>query len=129
MTLGWRKIHVFVAILATLSMQACAPTKPPVEELDAASRSLATARSAGAQEYAPADYRVAGQRYQEAQAAEASEDYDAATQLARESVADAELASARARLGKARETVQKLRQDNAGLDRDLVDHPSPEAQP
>jgi hypothetical protein len=119
------KIHALLVILATLS--ACSPTKPPVEELDAASRALGAAKIAGAQTYAASEYRSAGQRYDQAQAAESRHDYDAAAQLAREATADSELASAKARLGKAREAVAKLRQDNAALDRNLTEHA--EAQP
>ncbi|GAA0714612.1 DUF4398 domain-containing protein [Dokdonella soli] len=129
MTPRWRKIHALVVVIAALSVQACAPTRPPVEDLDNASRALGAARSAGAPAYAPAEYRAAGQRFDQAQAAEGRQDYDEAIQLAHESAADSELAAAKARLGKAREAVQKLSQENANLDRDLTEHASPEAQP
>jgi len=130
MTSRSRKIHARVAIpLALLLLQACSPTRPPVEDLAAASRGLASARSAGASTYAAAEYRSAGQRFDQAQAAEAHKDYDVATQLARESAADSELAIAKTRAGKAREAVDKLRRDNANMDRDLTEHASTEAQP
>jgi hypothetical protein len=129
MTTRITKIHALVAVLATLSLQACSPTRPPIEDLADASRALGAARAAGAPVYAAAEYRSAGQRFDQAQSAEAHQDYDAATQLARESAADAELATAKARLGKAREAVAKLRHDNAELDRDLGEHAAPEAQP
>jgi hypothetical protein len=124
------KIHARVAIpLALLLLQACSPTRPPVEDLAAASRGLASARAAGASTYAAAEYRSAGQRFDQAQAAESRKDYDVATQLARESAADSELAAAKTRVGKAREAVDKLRRDNANMDRDLTEHASTEAQP
>jgi hypothetical protein len=129
MTSDWRKIHIPIATVAIFSLQACAPTKPPVQDLEAAARALSAARSTGAAGYAADEYRAAGQHYEQAQGAEARQDYDAAAQLAREAAADSELASARTRLAKAREAVRALRQENAGLDRELADHPSPEAQP
>lgn len=124
-----RKLHVPAVALAILALQACSPTKPPTDLLDAASRSLGSARTAGAADYAATEYRSAGRRYDQAQAAEAREDYDEAARLARESSADSELAIAKARLGKAREAVDRLKQENAVLDRDLTDHASPEASP
>lgn len=124
-----RRIRASAVIVAVLSVQACAPTRPPVGELDNASRALGAARAADAASYAPAEYRVAGQRFDEAQAAEGNRDYDAAIQLASESAVDSELAIARTRLAKARQVVDRLRQDNAGLDRDLTEHASSEAQP
>lgn len=116
-------------VLALSALQGCSPTKPPLDLLDAASRSLGSAREAGAPQYAAAEYRSAGRRYDQAQAAEAREEYDEAAQYARDSAADSELATAKARLAKARLEVDRLRQENANLDRDLTDHTSPETQP
>lgn len=124
-----RKIHVLTLALAIPALQACAPTRPPVDLLDAASRSLASARTAGAQEYAAAEYRSAGRRYDLAQSAEARKEYDDAARFARESTADSELATAKTRLARARAEVERLQRENGNLDRDLNEHPSPEAQP
>jgi hypothetical protein len=129
MTPSRQKIHVLVVVAAIALIQACTPTRPPVDELDAASRAFGAARAADAATLAPAEYRAAGQHLDQATAAEARQDYDAAAQFARESAADSELASAKARVGKARETADKLKQDNANIERDLSEHPSAEAQP
>lgn len=110
-------------------MAACTPTRPPVDQLDAASRALGAARDAGAATYAADDYRSAAQRFDEAQAAEGGRDYDAAADLAYESQVTSELAAVRARLAKAREAVVRLKQENANLDRDLQQHPAQEGQP
>lgn len=123
-----RKVHLPALVLAVLAVQGCSPTKPPVDLLDTASRSLGSARSAGAPQYAASEYRSAGRRYDQAQSAMAREEYDEATQFARESAADSELATAKARLAKAREEVDRLKQENANLDRDLTDHASSEVQ-
>ena len=115
--------RIFRVLLAAspLLLASCATTKPPIDELGAASRMLAAARSAGAATYAPADYRSASQRLDQAQSAEGRHDYDAATQLANESAADGELATARARVAKAREAVERLKQQNASLEQGLGD--------
>jgi hypothetical protein len=129
MTPSRRKIHALIALGGVLLVAGCAPTRPPVDELDAASRALGAARAADAPTWAPAEYRSAGQRFDQAQAAEATKDYDAALQLANESQVDSELAAAKARLGKVRQEVERLREENAHLDRDLTSHAQPEDQP
>lgn len=129
MTPGWQKIHVLVGFLAIALLLGCSPTRPPINELDAASRALGSARAAEAPTYAAAEYRSAGQRFDQAQAAEGRGDYDDAARYARESMADSELAAAKARLAKTRTVVERLKQDNANLDRDLVEHAAPEGQP
>ncbi len=113
------KIHALIVLVATLFVQACSPTRPPVDELNMASRALDAARAAEAPTWAADDYRAAGRHLDQAQAAQAREDYDVAAQMARESAADSELAAAKARLGKVRDAVARLKQENANLDSDL----------
>lgn len=129
MTSDRQKIHVLVAIPMLIAMVGCAPTKPPLDELDAASRGLGAAKAAGAPTYAATEYRSAGVHFDQAQAAEAQEDYAAAARLARESAADSELAVAKSRVAKAREAIDRLRQDNANLERYLSEHAAPGEQP
>lgn len=124
-----RKIHALIVLVATIFTQACSPTRPPVDELNMASRALDAARAAQAPMWAAEEYRVAGQHLEQAQAAQARHDYDVAAQMARESAADSELAAAKARLGKLRDAVAKLKQDNANLDSDLSHSATQEAQP
>lgn len=94
-----------------------------------ASRALEAARVADAPSWAAEEYRVAGQHLDQAQAAQARNDYDVAAKMARESAADSELAAAKARLRKARDAVTKLTQENANLDSDLSRPATPEVQP
>lgn len=129
MTVSHKKIHALVVGAAIALLQACAPTRPPVDELDAASRALAIAKTADAATFAPIDYRAAEQHFDQARAADGRQDYDEAARLARESAADSELATAKARLARAHAAVDQLRQDNANLDRDLSEHAMPETQP
>ena len=117
MTSSVGKIHVLIAVLATV-LAACGPTKPPPDLIGPATRSLANARSAGAATYAPLELRFAEERLSQAKAAMSQRDYDAAAALADESAVNSELASAKARLGKAREAVDTLRQQNQDLGRE-----------
>jgi hypothetical protein len=125
MTPSRGKIHVLIVILLAWAAVACAPTKPPVNELDGASRALGVARDAGAAELAPVEYRAAGHHFDDAQAAEANRDYAEAAQFALQSLADSELAIARSRLAKSRGDVNRLERENANLERDLATEPAP----
>jgi len=122
MTSSAAKIHAVIAILAAGVLAACTPTKPPTDQLGIASRNVANARSAGAQQYAPQDLRAAENHLAGANAAMAKQDYDQAAQLAGEAAVDAELAAARARREKAREAADSLRAQNQELERDAARH-------
>ncbi len=125
------KIHALIGVLALAALAGCAPTKPPVDQMNAAARGLENARSIGAAEFAPADMNNAAREYSAAQSAQAHGDYDAAAQWAMQSQADSELAAARARREQARHAVDKLTQANATLESDLSSNPptSAEEQP
>jgi hypothetical protein len=122
MTPSAAKIHAVIAIIASC-LAACAPTRPPTDELGIASRNVATARSAGAAQYAPQELRAAESHLAGANAAMAKQDYDQATVLAGEAAVDAELAAARARREKAREAADRLRAENQELAREAAAHP------
>ncbi len=125
MTPSRGKIHVLIVVLLASAAVACATTRPPLAELDHASRALGVARDAGAAELAPAEYRAAGHHFDDAQAAEANRDYAEATHFALQSLADSELATARSRLAKSRAEVDRLERENANLERDLATEPVP----
>jgi len=122
------KIHALIGVLALLALVACAPTKPPVDQMNAAARGLENARSIGAAEFAAADMNNATREYSAAQSAQAQGDYDAAAQLAMQSQADSELAAARARRAQASHAVEKLTQANAALQSDLSSNPPTSAE-
>jgi hypothetical protein len=121
MTPSAAKIHAVFAVMAAL-LTACGPTKPPGDEVGVASRNLAAARAAGASTYAPLELRAAEERFSQANAASARQDYDDAAVLAGESAVNSELAAAKSRLGKARAAVDSLKQQNAELARDAARH-------
>ncbi len=114
MTPSLAKIHV-VVLVSTLLLAACGPTKPPPDVLGEATRKLAEARAGEAATYAPLEVRFAEERLDAASSAMAGRDYDVAARLAAESAVNSELAIVKSRLGKAREDVDTLRQDNARL--------------
>jgi hypothetical protein len=121
MTPSVGKIHALFAIVTALLI-GCGPTKPPVDEIGIATRNLSTARAAGAATYAPLELRAAEDRLARANAAAAHDDEDDAAILASESSVDSELAAARSRLGKVREAVDSLKQQNADLSREAARH-------
>jgi hypothetical protein len=121
MTPSAAKIHAVIAIIAG-SLAACTPTKPPTDQLGIASRNVANARGAGAAQYAPQELRAAESHLAGANAAMAKQDYDQAAMLAGEAAVDAELAAARSRREKARETADTLRAQNQELERDAARH-------
>jgi len=127
MTSSVGKIHALFAIVTAL-LVACGPTKPPRDEVGIATRNLQTARAAGAATYAPQELRAAEDRLSRANAAAAHDDGDEAAILASESAVDSELAAAKARLGKATQAVDALRQQNDELAREAARHADGAAQ-
>lgn len=121
MTPSRAKIHVPVvaSALFLLALGGCGPTRPAADVLDVATARIAAARQADAATYAPLELRFAQERLDQAQAAVTAGDGGAAARLADESAANSDLAVVKARLGKVREAVDGLRQQNAALARDL----------
>jgi uncharacterized protein DUF4398 len=113
----WSKIYRPIVISCLLA--GCGPTKPPNTGLDEATRHVQAAREAGASTYAPLELRSAEERASLGRAAADKHDYDTAAQMADEAQANADLAIAKARLGKAREKVEARTRENAQLRGDL----------
>ena len=119
MTPSGTKIHAPFVVSVALLLAACGPTKPPPDLLGGAQQRLSSARSAGAPTYAPMELRFAEERLDQAQAAMADRDYTLAANLAEESSVNSELAAIKARLGKLRESMDTLKQENAEISRVL----------
>ena len=109
-----------------IGVAGCAQTKPPLGEMQEATRRVEAARDAGASTYAPTELRMAQERLGQARAAMKQEDYDAAAQLADEAQAAGDLAQTKTRLGKARERVDARTRENAQLRSDLSISAEPE---
>lgn len=126
--------RVATTLAFALALAGCATVPPPDGSMNRAQTQLQLARDAGAADYAPVDLDFAQNKFQQAQAAMVSRDYAEAANLATESVADAELAQAKAKLGAARAQVQSKVQENSRLraegDRDATRGPaSPREMP
>lgn len=119
MTPSRSKIHRAVA-LAVLGLAACASAPPPERELAEAEQAVGAARGAGAAGFAPVELRFAEEKLGRAREASAAKDYERAAALARQALVDSELASAKARAGKARAEAQTRSEDNARLRRELL---------
>ncbi|MBS0591722.1 MAG: DUF4398 domain-containing protein [Proteobacteria bacterium] len=113
-TIAWITFSFFA-----IGAVGCAQTKPPLAEMQEATRSVDAARDAGAATYASAEFHGAQERLGQARAAMRQEDYDLATQFADEAQVAGVLAQARARLGKDRERVDARARENERLRNDL----------
>lgn len=111
------KIHAPIVVSLALLMAACGPTRPPPDVLGNAPQRLASARSAGATTYAPLELRFAEDKLRLARQATQDGDYTEAGNLAGESSVNSELAMTKAKLGKLRESVDGLKQQNAEIER------------
>lgn len=119
MTPSRLKIHVPIVLSIACALVACGPTKPPPDVLGGAQQRLAGARAAAAQTYAPLELRFAEEKLDQAQSAMVDRDYTLAANLAEESAVNSDLATVKARLGKLRELVDSLKQQNAEIERTL----------
>lgn len=114
-----KKIHATIVILTGAILAGCTPTRPPPDLLSNAMHGLEDAQLAEARTYAPLELRFATERYEQAQSAMNATDYATAGRLARESVANSQLAIVKSRLGKSREAVDAMKMQNEELRRDL----------
>ncbi|HET6430835.1 DUF4398 domain-containing protein [Dyella sp.] len=114
-----------LTLTALLILGGCASAPPPDGAMNIAQAQLQAARDADAADYAPVDLGFAQNKFQQAQAAMASRDYEEAANLADEARADAELALAKARLGEARAKIQSKMNANARL-RERMEQAHPE---
>lgn len=110
-----RPFAASAALILALSLGGCASAPPPNDSMNDAQSRLQAARNAGAADYAPVDLGFAQDKFQQAQAAFSNGKYADASGLAEESGADADLATAKARLGAVRAQIQNKTQDNASL--------------
>jgi len=114
-----------LTLVALLALAGCASVPPPDAAMSAAQSQLQAARDADAADYAPVDLGFAQNKFQQAQAAMVSRKYADAADLATEAQADAELATAKARLGDVRSRIQTKSNENARL-REAMEQAHPE---
>jgi hypothetical protein len=99
------------AALATVLVTAmgCASVPAPRGTISQAELTIEQAQQAGAQEHAPLDLYQAREKLAAARAAAEQNDNERATRIAELALADAQLAEARARTQKARQTEAEVR--------------------
>lgn len=107
--------RVSAGLMLALALAGCATLPPPDGAMNRAQSQLKLARDAGAADYAPVDLDFAQNKFQQAQAAMSTQNYRAASNLATESSADAELAQVKATLGAARAQIQSKTKENRRL--------------
>ena len=120
MTPSGTKIHAPIVVSLALLLAACGPTRPPPDVLGKAPQNLASARSAGAPTYAPLELRFAEEKLKQARQASQDGEYTEASSLAQESSVNSDLAIAKSKLGKLRESVDSLKNENAEIERVLA---------
>lgn len=114
-----------LTLIASMALAGCASVPPPDGAMNLAQSRLQAARDVDAADYAPVDMTFAQNKFQQAQSAMATRDYAAASNLAEESSADAELARAKARLASARAKIKARTEENTRL-RQRVEEAHPE---
>ena len=90
------------------------------ENLDEAERALQAANSANIATYAPLELKFAAERMQQARLAVETKDKAALQRISEEVLVTVELATAKARLAKAREQVEEKVRQNEQLNREMA---------
>jgi hypothetical protein len=110
-----RSIGVAVAIILT----GCASIPAPTEQMAVSKTAVNDAISAGSNEFAPQQLKIAMEKMNAAERAMVDEDYLHAWQLAEQVQVDAQLAALSAHSAKAQKTASKLLEDNRALQQDI----------
>lgn len=111
--------HALLALLL-LSLSACASVPPPSLELTRAREAVENARTEGAPDYAPVDYRLAREALENGRAQIESRDHEDARQSLQLAQARAELAAAKSQGARLRAEVAAKESENLKLRRDLL---------
>ena len=104
---------------AAVALAGCASVPPPTEQIAVSKEAVSNAISAGGNEFAPADMRVAQDKLDRANQAMATKDYRNAELLAEQAQADAQLAAAKARSAKAEKAAASVQEGSEVLQREL----------
>ena len=112
-----RRIGLTMAV-ATL-VAGCASTPAPTEQMAVSRAAISNASSAGADEFAPAQFKSAMEKMDSAERAMTQKDYSRARQLAEQAQVDAQLASATARTAKAQKAADTVQEDRRVLREEL----------
>ncbi len=111
----FHRAPLLVALGAVLLLAGCASAPPPTAAMEQARAMLDSARTAQAAVFDPLDLGAAAARYAQAQQALAAKNYDQAARFAGEAEASAELARAKATLGRLKLRIAQQSRRNAEL--------------
>lgn len=112
-----RKMAVVIA--AAVFAAGCASTPAPTAQMAVSRDAINTAGSAGANEFAPRQFRSAMDEMNGAEQAMRAENYVLARQLAEQAQVDAQLATATARSAKAQKAADAVQEDSRVLRQEI----------
>jgi hypothetical protein len=102
-----------ISAAAVMLVAGCASAPPPpIEQMAVSRAALSNANSAGANEFAPVQFKSALDKMQSAEQAMTAKDYPLANQLAEEAEVDAKLAGLTARSIKAKKAAETVQEDS-----------------
>lgn len=114
----WYRATLGIGVFA-LALAGCATVTPPTEQLAVSRMAVANAASAGGNEFAATEMRAAQDKLERANQAMTAKDYENAQSLAEQAQADAQLATAKARTGKAQKAAAAVQEDSRVLRHEL----------
>jgi hypothetical protein len=109
-----------LAAVAGILIAGCASNPGPIEQMATSRAAISSANSAGGNEYAPIQLKLAIDKMTGAERAMANKDYALARKLAEQAQVDAQLAGAAARSIKAQKAADAVQEDSRVL-RDEID--------
>ena len=115
---AWHRATIAIGF-AVVTVAGCATVQPPTEQLAVSKLAISNAASAGGNEFASAEMRAAQDKLDRANQAMKAEDYKNAQSLAEQAQADAQLAAAKARTGKAQKAAATVQEDSRVLRNEL----------
>ena len=104
--------HQWIAgslLCGALGFSACVTAQPPVRSLSQAELAVRQASESNASQYAPMELQSAREKLDDARLALRAQDYQRASHLAEQALADARLAESRAAVESSRQTARDLR--------------------
>jgi hypothetical protein len=111
----YQAIKIVVAAVAVILIAGCASTPAPNEQMAVSRAAISDASSAGANEFAPLEFKSAVDKMDAAERAMAKKDYELAGKLAEQAQADAQLAVAVTRTAKANKAANTVQESNRVL--------------
>ena len=114
----WHRATLAIGF-AVVTITGCATVQPPTEQIAVSKLAISNANSAGGNEFAVAEMRAAQDKLDRANLAMKAEDYKNAKTLAEQAQVDAQLATAKARTGKAQKAAATVQEDSRVLRNEL----------